>query len=283
MLFAEIPLSVGILNFFSSNFFILLWNYGYVSIIRFVGIISPMHKNIEAVRQALHEMNTDFSEIEGFYDAVMIKGYAFVRAVTPFNNGSIASLCRDKAAVYTLLKGIVPMPETISVLDKQGTYAVLAHDVSLDILYPRIVKMNSGERGDNVYFVSNKEEAQSALASIFDKNSSHYDYLALIQEYIKPVREIRVVVAEHSVAFAYDRSSAELLSSDAFEKVVNLSEKVLQRLTITWGALDFIESESGELFFLEVNTRPGFNTFIEKNGNRLLVDLYKASLRKFLE
>ncbi|MEN9621794.1 MAG: hypothetical protein RLZZ67_228 [Candidatus Parcubacteria bacterium] len=241
-----------------------------------------MHKNIEAVRQALHEINTDFSEIKGFYDAVMVKGYAFVRAVTPFNNGSIASLCRDKAAIYTLLKGSVPMPETISVLDKQGTYATESKDVSLDILYPRIIKMNSGERGDNVYLVTNKEEARSALASVFNKSSLHYDYLALIQEYIKPIREVRVVVSNHVVALGYDRTTGSLLSQDDFEKVKTMSEVILHKLTIAWGAFDFIESESGEFYFLEVNTRPGFNTFIEKNSNRLLVELYKASLKKLL-
>jgi hypothetical protein len=146
-----------------------------------------MHSNIKALKKALEETNVPFSDIPGFPDALVAEGHPFVRCSTPFNAESIAALCRDKAAVHTILEGRARMPKTAAFLDPYGAHPDLAErsleDIlkkSLPFLYPRIVKMNQGERGRNVYIARDEAEARNALAKIFDKGSRDYDYIALV-------------------------------------------------------------------------------------------------------
>ena len=151
-------------------------------------------------------------------------------------------------------------------------------ETSLDFLYPCIVKMNAGERGTNVFLVSDKTEAQTALSCIFDKNSKHADYIALVQEYLKPHCEIRVVVASGEVVFAYEREIGAFVSMDVLKVVTDRANTIIDTIGLSWGALDFIKAESGEIYFLEANTRPRFENFISVQGNRNLVDAYKKAL-----
>jgi glutathione synthase/RimK-type ligase-like ATP-grasp enzyme len=230
-----------------------------------------MHENIKAVEQALTEMNVPFSGIAGFPDALIVSSHTFIRSLTPFNTESVSALCRDKAAVHTLLQGKVLMPKTDILFD-------VPTDKSLEFLYPCIVKMNRGEKGKNVYLVSNETEARSACEHIFNRELKDSDYIVLVQEYIKPVREIRAVISGGAISFVYDRDAVLVVPEETLGKISALSKTILETINLSWGALDFIESESGELYFLEANTHPSFEAFISTHGNRRLIDAYKHAL-----
>lgn len=249
-----------------------------------------MHENIKALNQALYEMNKTFSSIPHFPDTLIVDGSVFIRAITPFNTESVSILCLDKAALYYMLVDKVLMPKTLQVFDFEGEYSKsrnlsIEHVLtkSLDIFYPRIVKMNKGRKGNHVYVVSNDSETTWALSNIFNRQSQNYDYSALIQEYIEPTSEFRAVVSHNSVAWVYNRKTGEYVSDRTLEHVMGMSEIILETVPLSWGALDFIESKEGKLFFLEANTQPNFNTFISRHGNRLLVDSYKKALTDFIE
>ncbi len=230
-----------------------------------------MHESIKAVRQALAEMNRVFSDVPGFPDAVLVSGQSFIRSLTPFNTESVSALCKDKAALHTLLQGKVRMPKTDILFD-------VPSGKSLEFLYPCIVKMNQGEKGKNVYLVSNEIDMQNACTHIFNRSLRDSDYIVLIQEYIKPRREIRAVISGGTISFVYDRDAVEIISDETSEKIQSLSNTVLATIGLSWGALDFIESESGELYFLEANTHPSFEALISKEGNLRLVSAYKHAL-----
>lgn len=231
-----------------------------------------MHENIRALKQALDEMGQSYSTISGFPDSLITQRSIFIRATTPFNRESVSLLCRDKAALYTILLGKIPQPKTDIFFASTAT--------SLDFLYPCIVKMNAGERGTNVFLVSNKTEAQTALSLIFDKTTKHGDYIALVQEYIKPHYEIRAVIAAGRVVFAYEREIGALVSVDVLKIVTDISNTIIDISGLSWGALDFIKAESGQIYFLEANTRPSFESFIAVQGNRMLVDAYTKALEQ---
>ncbi|HEY0907830.1 MAG TPA: hypothetical protein VGE35_00615 [Candidatus Paceibacterota bacterium] len=250
-----------------------------------------MHPNIKALRQALAETGVAFSSVEGFEDIVMVAGHPFMYALTPFNTHSGSAVCLDKAMLFKLLEGRVRMPRTVSIVDPNGDYPKHIKVDGLEesfkkasgIPYPLIVKMNAGDAGRNVYKVDTEVEARDGIAAIFNKASKNYDFIALVQEYIKPVREIRAVIVNGKFSFAYDRKGADMLSGEVADEVSRLSKIILGTVSLSWCALDFIESESGELYFLEANTRPGFEGFLARHGDRLLVDAYKDALKSFLE
>ena len=251
-----------------------------------------MHPNIKALRQALAETGIAFASVPGFDDTVMVAGHPFMYALTPFNTHSASAISLDKAMLYRLLLGKVAMPLTIDIVDPNGDFPKhIAKAPSLEesfkkasgILYPCIVKMNMGDAGRNVYKVDNERELRDGIAAIFDKKSKDYDFIALIQEYIQPAREIRTVIVAGELFFAYDRKTADVLSGAVLEEVADLSKKILETVTLSWCALDFIESPSGEIYFLEANTRPGFEGFVAKHGDRLLVDGYKKGLLAFFK
>jgi glutathione synthase/RimK-type ligase-like ATP-grasp enzyme len=248
-----------------------------------------MHQNIKILREALASIRISYGVIEGFPDALMVGGYSFVRATTPFNDESIASLCKDKDAVHKLLRGAVPMPLTKSFLDPQGRHPELAAAKSIEdimrnsseFIYPRIIKMNQGEKGRNVFMARNEDDARAAFETIFNKESKYYDYIALVQEYIEPKKEWRVLVSAGRPVLCYDRVSKQISKDTDSSRILELSNAILKRIPLFWGSVDFIESKNGSLYFLEINSRPEFD---EENPLPLpeLVKIYESALSQFI-
>lgn len=239
------------------------------------------------MKEVLDEEKVSFSVISNFPDALILRGEPFIRAATPFNSESISNLCRDKDAIHTILAGKVPMPRTKSFLDPLGRYPELVLHKTIpailtaisDFLYPRIIKMNSGEQGRNVFIARDESESRAALERIFEKSARNYDYMALVQEYIEPKRELRAAIAGGRFVFAYDRDSKELINDELEEKLESLSKTVLEHIDLSWGALDFIEDGVGDIYLLEANTKPSFEGFVGKEKTDNLKILYKIALK----
>jgi glutathione synthase/RimK-type ligase-like ATP-grasp enzyme len=246
-----------------------------------------MHLHVKALREALTSLHMSFSAIPDFHDSVIAKDMHFIRTATPFNTESVSALCRDKAALHKVLDGKVPMPKTKSFIDPNSIHAeqdldsikAIAESVS-DFVYPRIVKMNQGERANNTFIVKNETETTEALRCIFDKSARYYDYIALVQEYIRPKRELRVAVAAGRPQFVFDRASKSILHGALGKKAAELSELIIKEISISWAAIDFIESDSGEVYFLEANTRHNFEDFMQVNGLAEVKNLYIQAIQK---
>ncbi len=67
------------------------------------------------------------------------------------------------------------------------------------------------------------------------------------------------------------------------EKVTGFSNTILKTVSLSWCAIDFIESVTGDICFLEANTRPGFEGFIARHSDALFVDAYKRGLLAFFK
>lgn len=238
-----------------------------------------MHPNIIALREALEELHIPYKTIDSFDDALMVRGYAFIRASTPFNTGSLPTLCQDKDALYKVCVGAVPTPRTYGFFTHQSFDEILR--ISRDILYPRIVKMNKGERGHHVFLCHSDEETSRALTLIFKDNSKHTDYIALIQEYILPKTEIRAVVVYGKVVLIYDRYTRIIMSGDIVLEVERMCTALASRIHLGWVAVDFIQSMTGSLYFVEINTKPGFDGFIEIQGTTEIKKIYMQALTHF--
>ncbi|MDE1874972.1 MAG: hypothetical protein KGI79_02745 [Patescibacteria group bacterium] len=246
-----------------------------------------MHANIQSAQAALRDMGLPSAPIEGFDDALIVPAEGrrpllpFVWASTPFNPQSVGAICGDKAAVHALLKGAVPMPETRRFLDSEPIESIV--DATADMGYPRIVKMNSGARSLNVYFIENENECRRALKTIFDKRLRGYDYIALVQEFIDARKEWRVAISAGEPTLAYAKGTFEIAPADLSRDLSRIASVVVRALGMSWGAVDVLESVGGELYFLEANTRPGYAGFVSAHGYGPIRDLYKKALKRELQ
>lgn len=250
-----------------------------------------MHLHIQALKQALLGLGIAPSMVPGFPDALMVRGRPFIRTTTPFNDEGVSALCRDKAAVHALLDGKVRMPKTRAFLDPAGRYPELCQarsideivESSLDFLYPRIVKMNRGRAGRHVFLAKDEAGFRDSLGKVFDKASRHYDYIALVQEHVEPRAEYRVAVSGGRPTLAYGRDSFGFVDAPIASDLFETCGQILAEIPVSWGSLDFIESTDGSLYFLEANTQPSHEGFIQKNGGGAIRDLYALALRQFLD
>ena len=235
--------------------------------------------------------------------------YFFVNFATPFNNGGINQICKDKEFTYRLLKDSVKMPKTLGFFDpkhederfykykKKLSYDEVVQKILSEFSLPVIVKMNAGTRGMNVYKCGNEGEVRKSVETIFRKDSRRYDYIALGQTYIPPVHEFRVVTFREKVLLAYEKdiSAARFignLSPLHYEnaKAVHLTDKktlkvfekflmpVFATFPVEFAGFDIVEDKSGLLYLLEINTAPGFYHFAKDNGEEPIVGMYERIL-----
>ena len=133
------------------------------------------------------------------------KNLFFANYSTPFNTNSFSKISRDKELTYLLLKDMIRMPKTFGVFDpnysedgeiknNKEQFSENLRKILNQINFPLVVKPNSLSRGTNFSLCKREEEVLSALEKIFNRNSRHYDFVALLQEYVEVAEEYRVIV-----------------------------------------------------------------------------------------
>lgn len=242
------------------------------------------------------------------------KPYIFVNFSTPFNSDSVSYICKDKDFTYKLLKSLVQMPRTLAFFDPhyeneafkkyivQTSYDEITREICKTFSLPVIVKMNSGSMGRNVFLCNSKEEVFEALEAIYKKDSPLYDYIALAQEYVPILKEYRVVTFEKEIILMYEKdfsnstyidnisplhrenSKAVLIEDrELQENIQSFLKPVLDSFNIQFAGLDIILDESGNMFLLEINSKPGFSYFVKDNGEERLVQMYEQIFNKILK
>jgi glutathione synthase/RimK-type ligase-like ATP-grasp enzyme len=251
-----------------------------------------------------------------FYDdnhnlmGVMLdKEYFFANATTPFNSEAFSRISQDKEFSYRVYSDVIRMPKTLGFLDpecdpKYRHYVVyqtrkeIVQKIDTEFKYPVIVKMNSGSQGVNVFKCDDIHDIEKAIDTIFNRDSLHYDYVALAQEYISLEKEFRVIVLKNEVELVYEKDTSEAgipignispLHRSGAKAVVlqdeNLKQKIKdfvgnlsKKISIKYVGLDVALDTNGDLWLIEINTKPGFGYFIRDNGPELIIELYKNML-----
>lgn len=224
---------------------------------------------------------------------------------TPFNSEVAYALCTDKFHSYQLLKDTVRMPLTCSFLDfaiGQSYDHYLQHDCMEDALaslaeqfsYPLVVKNNRGALGINVFLCEDEAAAEQALRQVFNQNSRHYDYVAVVQAFIPTQVEYRLLCAYGKPVFAYQRGNAApfnarywehgeqaSLISDAelLEELYQFVKPVFAELRLGLVGFDIIRATDGKLYLIELNSSPQFNHIIVSSGEDCVIALYEQLLQ----
>jgi glutathione synthase/RimK-type ligase-like ATP-grasp enzyme len=233
----------------------------------------------------------------------------FVNWSVPLVSDGVARLCRDKDFLAKALEGIVRMPRTLALLDwnikpEWEHYVGFRGDLHQlermleDFSYPVIVKRNSGSQGSNVFLCRNLDEVADAIRTIFNRSSSEYDYVALVQEYFPVLIERRVVLLDGKVMFTYRKDITEArfcgnLSPLHWEDAKGVlegrdvewrMEEFLRNVfikfpLIRYAGADVLEDHQGNLCLVELNTSPSYRVYIRDNGDAQVVRLYREILQ----
>jgi glutathione synthase/RimK-type ligase-like ATP-grasp enzyme len=269
-----------------------------------------VEKNILCLTAACSQLGIRFDYIDQDHNVVRIAlngaAYYFQLNRTPFNAESVAGICKDKYHTYRLLKDSVRFPKTLSFLsyrvDERYTDYLRYHSapeiaavVEAELSYPLIIKSNSGSFGSNVFLCREANEAQTAIETIFDKNSHLYDYVLLAQEFIPTRQEYRLVCYKQTPVLAYTRSGdppafnarywESASSRVALIEQVALIDKLAAFVRPVYGTLDLgfvgfdiVRSVDNRLYLLELNSGPRFDHVIATNGPQPIIDMYKTVL-----
>ncbi len=245
--------------------------------------------------------NDDINLLTVFLD----KPYHFANSAVPLNIGADNYICKDKTFARNIVSNVVSIPKGKSYLDPavSGDYVLYRNFNSLSLVVddivqnfnlPVIIKPNRGSFGTNVSLVTRVEEIEKALEKIFNKKSFQYDYVALVEEYIKPLAEYRIVFLNHKPVLLYkkDNHQAEFVGNLSplhyrgakaslvtdTTLIVRLTEflnSVFSIFPIEFAGFDVIETEDGDFRLIEINGHPGFDFFLRDNDREVIIDLYR--------
>lgn len=140
-----------------------------------------------------------------------------------------------------------------------------------------VVKMNRGKKKKNIFFCNNLNLLFDSLHKIFNIYSKDYDYIALIQEYIQIKEEYRLIYLNKDFIFGYNKKTFKVISNlNLISKINNFIKPIFRYLDIKYCGIDLAIDLKNNLFLLEINTAPGFGSFVRKdiNNKLLIIDLY---------
>lgn len=270
-----------------------------------------MNINIECVKKACIELDFSFRALDrnGLFIEVDLKNNHkthFLHNIVPLSNQTDARIASDKEYTYHLLKNVLNIPVTRAFLDPnvideykeymyQKNIQQIIEDIKEHFTFPLIIKRNRGSTGNNVFACNNATEIESLLKIIFNKQSIHYDYVALAQEKINIKEEYRVIILNGKVKFAYikDNSNAQftgnlsplhwkgakaiLLEDFDFrlKQLQTFVDILYKSFAIPFAGLDIALDFHNRLWLIEINSQPSFGHFIADNGEKKVIDLFK--------
>ncbi len=267
---------------------------------------------LQCLIKACDELDLSYRFYDNNHNVISVKTAKgdvwFANSAVGINSDTDNNIAVDKFFTYSLLKTVVNMPKTSCFVDpfirekysqyaQFKCYAAIADEIMQSHILPCIIKPTRGTHGVNVFACSTKEEVLNAVTAVLDPRSKDYDYTVLAQEYIKPHKEYRIVMVRGKILFIYEKDltnavfkgnlsplhwedAKAVLVKDKliisnFQKVV---DKLYAQFPIAFAGLDIIIDNSDKKYLLEVNSRPGFKLFIDDNGDREIVDMYKNIL-----
>jgi len=227
----------------------------------------------------------------------------FIQAHTPFDREDIARICKDKDLSYTLLKDICTIPKWKSYLDPAVTkeYKDFIREKSVQEIVesisewnkPIILKKNQGSKGVNVFLCETTEQIANAFNSIFDQNSKHYDYVGLVQEYIQPEAEYRVIAYKGKALLAYKKDisnarftgnlsplhwdgakAVHITAQNLLKQFESYIAPIFEKLPIVYIGFDLIKKVNGPFYLIEMNKSPGVDIFVRDNGLDPITQMY---------
>ncbi len=219
-------------------------------------------KDAEIVFIALHGKNGEDGRIQALFD---LMGIAYT------GSGYLeAAIAMDKILTKKLVKeaGIrTPVWKEINRLDESEIKEIVKN-----VNYPSVVKTPKGGSSVGVYIVKSPKECESALHQCLK-----YDSEILIEEYIqgreftcgvlknKPLPSVEIVPDEKGYNYS-NKYKAGATTEICPGRCTQIQEAEMEDIALkvhnliglsNYSRSDFILTDSGDVYFLEINTLPG--------------------------
>ncbi len=221
--------------------------------------------------------------------------YYFVKGASPVNSLTHLLMCRDKDIFYELIKNVTNTPKTLKFYKSDDDYQDIEELCLQSFSYPFVVKMNSGERGRNVFKVSDYNELVAAMKSVYC-----CDNITIVQKYIDPKTEYRALVFEKELIFVYKKNNEngqyngnlnplyyegsfiELVNDkDLQDRIYDFVIPVFDVIKIPYIAFDIILDKEDKLWLIEGNSAPGFEKLLKTGtAGEIIKNLYKKMFEK---
>lgn len=246
-------------------------------------------KASDIVFMGLHGANGEDGKIQATFDLMNIKytGTDYLSSAIAMNKSVTKKLA---------VAAGVPMPKGITVTKDNTTRT---------ICFPCVVKPCNGGSSVGVSIVNNDEEYEKALNAGFEM-----DCELLVEEYIKgrefsigvidgkalPIIEIAPLEGFYDYTNKYKAGATKdtcpaLIDDAATSKMQRFAEKACEAIGLTtYGRVDFLMAENGNMYCLEVNTLPGMTptsllpqeaAVLGVSYEQLCMDLINISLKKY--
>ncbi len=220
-------------------------------------------------------------------------------------------ICQDKGFQYELLQNtqLFPITKTYCDPELESQYqsyirhpkiSDIIQDIEEHFVYPVVIKPNRGSQGRGVNICKNADEVTVALQNIFNKDSSEYDYVAVVQEYIAIHKEYRVICIQgnvHTVIYkditqaTFTGNLSPLHWDGAVPRIVNNSDfhnqiqevitPLFQEFPLFFVGIDLGLDQQGNWSVIELNSHPGFAYFLQFESESYVIDIYRELLRQF--
>lgn len=229
-----------------------------------------------------------------------------------WNTQAQAIICKDKSFQYEMFEdlGLFPMTWSFCDPDMADRYEEYRQFDSVESIsealegvveYPAIVKPNRGSRGNLVALCDSTPSLISALKQVFDRHSSHYDYVGIVQERLDIEQEYRVIMIGgivHTV-IRKDISEAQFVGNlsplhwegaraiietdtELKQEIQTLLDPMYARFPIHFTGLDIVKTTQGDWKVIELNANPGFTRLAHDQGEEPVDQIYIDLLRSLL-
>lgn len=272
-----------------------------------------MNSNIHCLIKACQSLNVNYQILHPSENLVLVDNrHIFTNWATPLLSHAESRLFTDKEYTQAIFSDVIQIPRTKAYLTPnidptltsqhlfQSCDEIIS-DFGNEFTYPLIIKRNAGTHGEGVFLVNNKNEAKLAIAEIFDEHNKNWDFVVLIQDYIKAKKEFRVVTLDGKIEVAYlkDISNAKfsgnlsplhwqgskavlINSQEVLSELQKFIDPIFTKLPIQFCGIDIIQDENDKLWMIEINGSPGFDYFCRDNGYEKIISLYRKILNKLL-
>jgi D-alanine-D-alanine ligase-like ATP-grasp enzyme len=237
------------------------------------------------------------------------KDYTFYGRKDSFNSPIASMVSRNKSTTYLLLRDAhIPIPTSIIVSKGDDEISILNNIKTSSLDYPLIVKPSNTNNSVHVYRVPSISMLLEKVQRIFNDNTYNISEI-VIQQHINIKIEYRVLTFNKNIAhnlpnkpailLAYSklqlnqRSNSEIYNKDKITEVdcsivknqdlLNKFQKIIEEVvkyipSLSWSGIDIVEDENGKLWFLEINSDPGFKLLRKIHGDEKIEEVYSKML-----
>jgi D-alanine-D-alanine ligase-like ATP-grasp enzyme len=255
-----------------------------------------------------HKYTTN-KQIPSYLVVHLSKDFTFYGRKDSFNTPIASMVTKHKSVTYLLLRDAkIPIPTSIVIVKNDEETDILNKLKIANLSLPLVLKPSNTDNSVHVYIIKDIPSLIKKASIVFNDNTIHISEI-VIQQYINIQKEYRVLVFNKNISHNKPNQSVILLAYNKLKldqriHTENFNEEKLKDIecgivasknllngfqliidevvkcipSLGWSGIDIIEDENGKLWFLEINSDPGFKHLKKYHGDEKISEIYSKML-----